>query len=510
MDSQNQEHVHMETLFDLELDYPPVFIPEIANFQSSGFYVDEYTMSSARYLGSQGRNVFPSETEVESGMQCKRLKLVSPTSPCGYVSVPETSSPLGLTLRKTPSFLDLVESKLSYSNAPFSMFKNMKSSDKEASVSQSNGKTKASNFSASLLRIGSWERVSRYDGDLVVKCYFAKRKLVWEVLDGGLKKKIELQWSDIASLKATCENSAPQTLEVELLKRPIFFRETNPQPRKHTLWKSTTDFTDGQASVFRRHFLQFPQGVLQKQFEKLLQLDDRLYSLSKKPYPSLDSAYFGTENLQSPNSNDHELFDLRQSSISSKELFKSEHNVSYSELLHFTLSKATAPQRFLNLSQTNTSSKKVSEITGGSTKFPSHGASIATTNEFPNLFVSLPSFIDDFETFTSSENYYKVEINMEEVKTDLLGNIGVCVQDGNLNPKLYRNSTSDFNYWIAENQTNQNRADSSEDINYNSEENQYLTRFSYVGEMSASAEDFSNCIAFSSNMSSTSTNFPVL
>lgn len=37
---------------------------------------------------------------------------------------------------------------------------------------------------------GQW--VSRYEADLVAKCYFAKHKLVWEVLDGGLKSKIEM------------------------------------------------------------------------------------------------------------------------------------------------------------------------------------------------------------------------------------------------------------------------------------------------------------------------------
>lgn len=45
--------------------------------------------------------------------------------------------------------------------------------------------------------------VSRYEGDLVAKCYFAKHKLVWEVLDGGLKSKIEIQWSDTRQLSGT-------------------------------------------------------------------------------------------------------------------------------------------------------------------------------------------------------------------------------------------------------------------------------------------------------------------
>lgn len=55
---------------------------------------------------------------------------------------------------------------------------------------------------------------SRYEGDLVAKCYFAKHKLVWEVLDGGLKNKIEIQWSDIMGLKASYPDDGPGTLDV--------------------------------------------------------------------------------------------------------------------------------------------------------------------------------------------------------------------------------------------------------------------------------------------------------
>jgi hypothetical protein len=60
----------------------------------------------------------------------------------------------------------------------------------------------------------SVQYVSRYEGDLVAKCYFAKHKLVWEVLEGGLKSKIEIQWSDIAALKAICPENGQGTLDV--------------------------------------------------------------------------------------------------------------------------------------------------------------------------------------------------------------------------------------------------------------------------------------------------------
>lgn len=58
---------------------------------------------------------------------------------------------------------------------------------------------------------------SRYEGDLVAKCYFAKHKLVWEVLDGGLKNKIEIQWSDIMALKANYSDDGPGTLDVVVI-----------------------------------------------------------------------------------------------------------------------------------------------------------------------------------------------------------------------------------------------------------------------------------------------------
>jgi hypothetical protein len=64
-----------------------------------------------------------------------------------------------------------------------------------------NCKLKASNFPVTHLRVGDWEHHSQFVGDLVSKCYFAKRKLVWEILHGGLKSKIEMLWSDISGIE---------------------------------------------------------------------------------------------------------------------------------------------------------------------------------------------------------------------------------------------------------------------------------------------------------------------
>ncbi|CAL5037221.1 unnamed protein product [Urochloa decumbens] len=240
----------------------------------------------------------------ERGPLSKRAKAAQPapsTPPQQqdmYHNVLDEPSPLGLRLKKSPSLLDLIQMKLSQaSNAGESSMDNSgsepsKKKDNKSGASTAGERLKASNFPANILKIGTWEYISRYEGDLVAKCYFAKHKLVWEVLEGGLKSKIEIQWSDITALKATCPENAQGTLDVVLARPPLFFKETDPQPRKHTLWQATSDFTGGQASMHRRHFLQCPSTLLSKNFEKLIQCDQRLYQLSQQPEIVLDSPLF--------------------------------------------------------------------------------------------------------------------------------------------------------------------------------------------------------------------------
>ncbi|GAB2291531.1 hypothetical protein Dimus_025784 [Dionaea muscipula] len=220
-------------------------------------------------------------------------------SPSQYNPLDEPS-PLGLRLRKSPSLLELIQMRLSQGNASKLGSEpddnvNLKEKSSTKGTAGPADKLKAANFPASLLKIGGWEYASRYEGDLVAKCYFAKHKLVWEILDGGLKSKIEIQWSDIMGLKANISEDGPATLTVVLVRQPLFFRETNPQPRKHTLWQATADFTDGHASLHRQHFLQVPHGLLNKHFEKLIQCDARLNFLSLQPEIVLDSPYFDAQ-----------------------------------------------------------------------------------------------------------------------------------------------------------------------------------------------------------------------
>ncbi|XP_038716518.1 uncharacterized protein LOC120009862 isoform X2 [Tripterygium wilfordii] len=159
---------------------------------------------------------------------------------------------------------------------------------------------KAANFFAKLVKIGLWQIESKIEGDLVAKCYYAKKKLVWEYLDKSirLKKKIEIQWSDISAIRAIIHEDEHGILDIELNNPPTFHDEDDPQPRKHTCWKPTRDFTNGQGSIYRRHRLVFPPGCLDKHYEKLLSCDERLFELSQKPFPSSNSPYFRSNSLR--------------------------------------------------------------------------------------------------------------------------------------------------------------------------------------------------------------------
>ncbi|KAK3032239.1 hypothetical protein RJ639_035532 [Escallonia herrerae] len=262
-------------------------------------------------MQSAGAEVLPEFEDGVYGASSKRCKSSPlPSNQCSTGSnefpVPpvlfnplDEPSPLGLRLRKSPSLLDLIQMRLSQGNttsvgtAPTADVNLDSYNDGSAAAASSAfDKLKASNFPASLLKIGLWEYVSRHEGDLVAKCYFAKHKLVWEVLDGGLKSKIEMQWSDIMALRANCPDDGPGTLTLVLTREPLFFKETNPQPRKHTVWQATSDFTNGQASTHRQHVLHCPQGVLNKHFEKLIQCDMRLNFLSQQLEIVMDSPYF--------------------------------------------------------------------------------------------------------------------------------------------------------------------------------------------------------------------------
>ncbi|XVE89565.1 hypothetical protein DITRI_Ditri20bG0006200 [Diplodiscus trichospermus] len=225
-------------------------------------------------------------------------KCLRSTPEVNLIQAFQTLPNLGLRLSRTPSFLNKLDQLVQgqNSNGGDQLNNNYGYATDRAKSKDTNlqnvNKMKAENFSILLLRIGTWQRISKNEGDLVAKCYFAKRKLVWEFLENGLKKKIEIQWSDILSFKAVMQEDKPGILEIELNQPPTFHHEIDPQPRKHTQWKMVSDFTGGQAPTFRRHYLEFPPRALDRPLEKLLTCDSRLFHLSRQSFPTLPSPFF--------------------------------------------------------------------------------------------------------------------------------------------------------------------------------------------------------------------------
>ncbi|XP_064997543.1 uncharacterized protein LOC103977342 isoform X3 [Musa acuminata AAA Group] len=155
------------------------------------------------------------------------------------------AGPFGLHLTKSPSVVDVVQKILPPSGCVScsTSFGCSESGSRHglnplASWCSSN-KTEPTKFSASLLRIGNWEFVSRNEIDLVAKCYFAKHKLIWEVLGYRLKSKIEFHWSGIIVIKAKCCKGGHGTLDIV--------------SKKQTMWQAAPDFTNGQSRIHRQN-----------------------------------------------------------------------------------------------------------------------------------------------------------------------------------------------------------------------------------------------------------------
>lgn len=49
-----------------------------------------------------------------------------------------------------------------------------------------------------------------------------------------------------ARAQASFPDNGPSVLEFAVVRSPLFFRETDPQPRKHTIWHAASDFTCGE------------------------------------------------------------------------------------------------------------------------------------------------------------------------------------------------------------------------------------------------------------------------
>ena len=58
--------------------------------------------------------------------------------------------------------------------------------------------------------------VTKNGGDVTVKFYYAKRQMVWEVLDGALKSKLEMPWSNISAIRVSLPEGLPGIFEIKV------------------------------------------------------------------------------------------------------------------------------------------------------------------------------------------------------------------------------------------------------------------------------------------------------
>ncbi|PON48209.1 hypothetical protein PanWU01x14_238590, partial [Parasponia andersonii] len=140
---------------------------------------------------------------------------------------------------------------------------------------------KPSVFDASLITIGSWKREAQQRGDLVANFYFETKRLVWEILkrDSKIKLRLEIKWEHIVGMRVSLEENQHGILEIELSQPPMFFKATDPQRKKHTVWFSVPDFTDGQATLSCCHSLVFSPGALDEPFKRLVDCEPRFYNM---------------------------------------------------------------------------------------------------------------------------------------------------------------------------------------------------------------------------------------
>ncbi|KAL4606463.1 hypothetical protein ACB092_09G105000 [Castanea dentata] len=210
-------------------------------------------------------------------------------------------------------------------------------------------KLKALNFRASLLKIGMWEEVAEQVEGLIVRCYFAKERLAWEISrKKSVKKKIEIKWSDILAIRAKIMEDGAGVLEIELNRPPSFYEESTPIPRMHTTWNISSDFTGGQALIYRRHYLEFPPGVLEKYYKKLLESNE-LLKLSQNPFLSLSSPYFNCNTSGATMPQVHEAYQpakgKRASSSSTNHMYNGEQGMDMDNHDYFSSSSMHSQSR---------------------------------------------------------------------------------------------------------------------------------------------------------------------
>jgi len=126
-----------------------------------------------------------------------------------------------------------------------------------------------SNIMASKVTIGEWNWTN-----VEIKFLYGRRKIKYYVkgLNGDTQMMIDFDFSQIGSLKVDCEK---KILKIELATLPNFIEKVSGR------WIKATDFTHGNASLYRQHKITVPPAVFDKHILNLLQYDSQLRAVTE-------------------------------------------------------------------------------------------------------------------------------------------------------------------------------------------------------------------------------------
>ena len=70
-----------------------------------------------------------------------------------------------------------------------------------------------------------------------------------ELLQYGVKFKIEIDFSDINGIEIRPVSDKKEAIVIQVSRPPCFMMEVNPHPSRSTTWTVIDDFTDGQGNL---------------------------------------------------------------------------------------------------------------------------------------------------------------------------------------------------------------------------------------------------------------------
>jgi hypothetical protein len=113
-----------------------------------------------------------------------------------------------------------------------------------------------------------------FKGELALKLYFARKQIVIEFVDAGLKKKLVVSFERIDELDLMVDVPGLDTkiavFSMHLTAPPAIFNERNPVPKLNTMWVETADdFCNGCSLLFARISLLVKKASAKRHLNRL-------------------------------------------------------------------------------------------------------------------------------------------------------------------------------------------------------------------------------------------------